>query len=292
MARKPTPPRGETAPPRKSPAPAPAKAAAPAPAKAAAPAAPAPRVTVAPPKTSPPAAASGPRTPAQPATPAAAALSAADIKIIRDRLEAFTPDTPAAAAATPTTADGIVAIVAEKLKEARAADAARIKALEDARAADAERIRTLDAKAADTAGAADAETDAALRDALETTDVLLAEVARLRSLADGQATELATLKAGAERTQREIAELRAAQKPTRDGAQVLGAETVASLLDDFVGSFRSRLGALQVSSGDVLLKAGFTALGDGAGFVLPSATAPAADQPALHEIRLRLDPKR
>lgn len=275
MARKATPPKVTAKPATPAKAATPAMAAASAPPVAAKTAAP---VKAAAPKPAAPAA--SPRVTVTRPTAPAAALSLADVKAIRERLEGFTPDAaPAAAAAT--TADALVALVADKLKTARAADAERIKTLEN-------EVADVGKRAASDGD----ETRLGLRDALDTTDQLLAELRKAKARGDALAAEVAKLKAALDRADLEIAELRAAQQPTPEGGHVLGAETVAALLDQFVGSFRSRLGTLAVSSGDVVLKAGFAPLGKGAGFVLPSASAPATELPVLHEIRLRLDPAR
>jgi class 3 adenylate cyclase len=137
----------------------------------------------------------------------------------------------------------------------------------------------------------DDDRDAELRDALEATDTLLAEMSRLKLGVDAATAELVSAKAQLARAEREVTELRASVDPKATGAHVLGAETVASLLNDFVGSFKGRISGLEVGGGEVTLKAGFAQLGDGAGFVLPTANAPASEMPILHDIRLRLDPK-
>jgi hypothetical protein len=223
------------------------------------------------------AAASPPARSAEITSPAPAALSIADVKLIRDRLDTLQPGA-AVAVATPT--DQLVAAMAEKLNAARLADQTRITELEAKLAALAEPAK-----------ADEEDRDAGLRDALQATDALLVEVSRLQLGLGTATTDLASARAQLDRAQREISELRASVDPKATGAHVLGAETVASLLNDFVGSFKGRINGLVVGGGEVMLKAGFAQLGDGAGFVLPTANAPASEIPVLHDIRLRLDPK-
>ncbi|MGI4879959.1 MAG: hypothetical protein ACRYG4_20995 [Janthinobacterium lividum] len=243
------------------------------------------------PKPSADVAASPKAPPAAPAPPveAAPALSLADVKLLRDRLDAVKPGV-AVAGSSPS--DRLLAAMAAKLDAARAEDRAKIAALEARLAGLTTQLADLTARADSLAAQAAAvgdDRDAELRDALAVTDRLLAELARSRANGEAGAADLATAKTSLGRAQREVADLRTAADPKSTGAAVLGPETVASLLNDFVGSFKSQLTGLDVASGEVSLKAGFAQLGKGAGFVLPTAGTPAASLPVLHEITLRLD---
>lgn len=284
MARQPSPPakppRGATAKPAVAPKPEVAASKPPAAAASAAAPAPKPAPVAAPPSRAP-----------TPAPPAAATLSLADVKLLRDRLDAVKPGVPVAGS---TPSDQLLAAMAAKLDAARTEDRATIAALEKKLAALTAQVAELEAQAADVAAnaaAASGDHTTELGDALAVADKLLAELARTRTSSDAGAADLATAKVALGRAQREVADLRTAADPKSTGATVLGAETVASLLNDFVGSFKSQLSGLAVASGEVSLKAGFAQLGKAAGFVLPTAGTPAASLPVLHEITLRLDTK-
>lgn len=191
-----------------------------------------------------------------------------------------------------TPGDQLVAAMAAKLDAARAEDRATIAALEARLTAVTAQVADLKSQAADlAAGAAAASGDhsAELHDALTVTDRLLAELALSKASGQAVTADLAASKASLVRVQREVGDLRAAVDPKATGAAVLGPETVAALLNDFVGSFTSNLTGLGVASGEVSLKTAFAQFGKGAGFVLPTAHTPAGELPLLHEITLRLD---
>lgn len=229
-----------------------------------------------------------PTTPPTSAPSPAAALTAADVKLLRDRLDALNAG---ATVAGSTPADQLVAVMAAKLETARSADQARIATLEARVQALTAQVSDVTTKAAEQAATTSDERDAELRDALAVTDRLLADLDKTKASGNAAAADLAKAQQALARAEREAADLRAAADPKATGGTVLGPETVASLLNDFVGSFSGRLTGLGVASGEVSLKAGFAQLGQGAGFVLPSSQTPAAEQPVLHEIRLKLDPK-
>ena len=69
----------------------------------------------------------------------------------------------------------------------------------------------------------------------------------------------------------------------------LTAESVAVLLDDFVGRLDGRMSGLRLDGGELKLRVGFAATSTGAAFVVPSASRRAEDVEALHEVRLSLD---
>lgn len=264
--------------PTRTPAPTPTRAAAPTPT-------PAPRPTAA------PAPAPAP-TRATPPPAAVPGLSLDDVKRLREQVEALRPGAaPPRDRATP--ANDLLTAVTDKLRETADADAARIEALEralasaEARADAAEkRIQALEVRAEEAGNeqsAALADALAAVEAVLGRTDTLDDERQALQAALDRSTTSL-------ESAQRQISELKAAQQPPRDGHAVIGPETLATLLGQFVSGVGSQLGGLRVASGDVALKTAVAPLGDGAGFVLPGAGTKTQDLPVLHEIRLRLDP--
>jgi|GEM_PF-7023562 len=227
--------------------------------------------------------------PSKTASPTSATLSIADVKQLRDRLDTVKPGVPERGS---TPGDQLVAAMAAKLDAARAEDRATIAALEARLTAVTAQVADLKSQAADlAAGAAAASGDhsAELHDALTVTDRLLAELALSKASGQAVTADLAASKASLVRVQREVGDLRAAVDPKATGAAVLGPETVAALLNDFVGSFTSNLTGLGVASGEVSLKTAFAQFGKGAGFVLPTAHTPAGELPLLHEITLRLD---
>lgn len=88
----------------------------------------------------------------------------------------------------------------------------------------------------------------------------------------------------------EIAQLQAQNTP-REGPLVLTADSVSTLLQEFVASFEGKLGPLQLGGSEIKLRAGFAQAAGKAAFVVPSATAPKDAVEGLHEIRLQLDPR-
>lgn len=103
--------------------------------------------------------------------------------------------------------------------------------------------------------------------------------------------ELTTTKASLVKAEAEIAQLKASGDPHREGPLVLTADSVSSLLGDFVASFEGKLGKLQLGGSEIKLRAGFAQAAGKAAFVVPSATAPKDAVEGLHEIRLQLDPR-
>lgn len=227
--------------------------------------------------------------PSKTSSPTSATLSIADVKQLRDRLDTVKPGVPVRGS---TPGDQLVAAMAAKLDAARAEDRATIAALEARLTAVTAQVADLKSQAADLAAGAAAASgyhSAELHNALTVTDRLLAELALSKASGQAVTADLAASKASLVRVQREVGDLRAAVDPKATGAAVLGPETVAALLNDFVGSFTSNLTGLGVASGEVSLKTAFAQFGKGAGFVLPTAHTPAGELPLLHEITLRLD---
>jgi hypothetical protein len=208
-------------------------------------------------------------------SPASAGLmSAADVMLLRDRLDAVIKGV-----ATPDTgkpADPIVALVARSLTEVRAEHQTRLAALEKdlAAARQASEISVAGLRAS-------------LGDALAAMDATVKELAAARAREVGLSEELARAAKALARAEARIAEL--TEKPAADGTQPVGAEAFAELVDKFVGSLNSRMGSLSLAGGEMVLKAGVAATATGARFVLPSATGPTPG--VLQELRLRLDPK-
>jgi hypothetical protein len=203
-------------------------------------------------------------------------LSAADVQVLRDRLNAVIHDGVSADTLPADETGKILSQVAKQVAAARAKDAAHIAELETGMA----RLRK----------AAEAESSALranLAAAIEATDAAVAEVASVREIQAQLADELQKSAKLLARAQARITELEA--KPAPDAAQPVGAEALAELVDNFITSLGDRLGSLSLAGGDMVLKTAVVPTSGGARFVLPSAVGPAP--PVLQELRLRLEPK-
>lgn len=283
----PTPPSTPSSAPKPPPTPAPDAARTPAPKTAPTPG-PTPVPTPAP--ASPPT----PSSITRPTPAPAPGLSLADVQALRERIETLKPDaTLPRTVATPS--DELFVAVAAKFRETADAGKDRIKELEKALAVSGKRADTADARAETLEtqmGAEREEQSSALSDALAAVQALLDRSGTVTEERDALASELEATKSALASARRQIDELKAAQKPSREGPDVIGPETLANLLGKFVAGVGAQFEGLQVASGDVALKAAVAPLGDGAGFVLPVAGRDQGDLPVLHEIRLHLDPKK
>lgn len=155
---------------------------------------------------------------------------------------------------------------------------------------DVARVRLLSAENQRLASAAEAAA-ADLKLALAATLKSSSELGALRMQAAELSVNLGKTQEALAKAQAEIRQLRSSAAPKGDGPLVLTADSVSSLISDFIKSFDGAFGTLKIGSSAVTLKTGFAHVDGNAAFVIPSATAPLEPNQPLHEIHLQLDPR-
>jgi chromosome segregation ATPase len=80
-----------------------------------------------------------------------------------------------------------------------------------------------------------------------------------------------------------------AQLKTTTTTPVLPAKEIARLIDGFVDEIGTGLPGMVVRDGEIKLQVAFGKVGQAAGFVVPSADAPADVRKNLHEVAIRFD---